>query len=152
RRRRHKPRPQSTTGVRKLETCMRADMPKVIVERPRRGGGWTRKGKPLRDDDLDASEFDARAHDRLRGESKSLNENLAPLRRYLERQVGRPWDEVWSEICASLKPTNTVQQHVRDHVPDYVAITTSVRDGAIWVHDRYAPTPLRMARTRLFVD
>ena len=28
---------------------------------------------------------------------KSLNENLAPLRRYLVRQVDRPWNKVWSE-------------------------------------------------------
>jgi hypothetical protein len=51
-----------------------------------------------------------------------LNENLAPLRRYLERQVGRPWNKVYSEIAAGLRVTNTVQQHVRDHVSDFVEL------------------------------
>lgn len=55
-------------------------------------------------------------------DTKSLNEKLAPLRRYLVRQVGRPWDKVYSEISANLKATNAVQQHVRDHLEDYVAM------------------------------
>src|SRR5690349_3859492 len=131
---------------------MRSDMSKVIVERPRRGAGWSRKGRTLRADDLELSESDLRAQARQRALTKNLNENLAPLRRYLDRQVGRPWDEVWSEICANLKATSTVQQHVRDHVPDFVAIKTSLRDGAIQVHERYSPTLLARAHVRLYVD
>ncbi len=50
------------------------------------------------------------------------NENLAPLRRYLERQVGRQWDKVYSEIAERLRPTSTVQQHVRDHLSDFVNV------------------------------
>lgn len=41
------------------------------------------------------------------GGSKVLNENLTPLRRYLERQVGRPWNKVYSEIAVGLKVTST---------------------------------------------
>jgi hypothetical protein len=55
-------------------------------------------------------------------DTKSLNENLAPLRRYLARQVGRPWSKVYSEISENLRVTNAVQQHVRDHLKDFVAI------------------------------
>ena len=51
-----------------------------------------------------------------------LNENLAPLRRFLERQVGRPWGKVYAEIAERLKPTSTVQQHVRDHLADFVNV------------------------------
>jgi hypothetical protein len=46
----------------------------------------------------------------------------APLRRYLERQVGRPWDKIYSEIAAHLRADNTVQQHVRDHLRNFVAV------------------------------
>jgi hypothetical protein len=53
---------------------------------------------------------------------EDANENLAPLRRYLERQVGRPWDKVYSEIARHLRVDNTVQQHVRDHLSDFVAV------------------------------
>jgi hypothetical protein len=46
----------------------------------------------------------------------------APLRRFLKRQVGRPWDKVYSEIAAHLRADNTVRQHVRDHLRNFVAV------------------------------
>ncbi len=63
----------------------------------------------------------------MRGPAKTkwLNENLAPLKRFLGKQVGRPWDKVYSEIAENLKPTSTVQQHVRDHIEDFVALKTT---------------------------
>ncbi len=132
---------------------MRGDMPKVIVERPRRGGGWRRKGRPLRDDDLSLSEAEVKRHDRARGTTKNLNENLAPLKRFLESQAGRPWNKVWSEICENLKPSNTVQQHVRDHIGDFVATKTLLKDGEVWVHHhRWSREPLKGSHVRLFVD
>jgi hypothetical protein len=50
-----------------------------------------------------------------RATERELNENLSPLRRYLERR-----DKVYSEISAHLRADNTVQQHVRDHLRDFV--------------------------------
>jgi hypothetical protein len=101
---------------------MRPDMAKVIVERPRRLWGPTRPGRALGHDDLPSHEGMRAPHVRhWRG--KELNENLAPLRRYLDRQVGRPWNKVYAEISAHLRPTNATQQHVRDHLRDYVNIT-----------------------------
>jgi hypothetical protein len=97
---------------------MRDDMAKVIVERPRIPAFNCRKGRPQALDDLPAHEGMRRSH-ALRGDRKELNENLTPLRRYLERQVGRPWDKVYSEIAAHLRMDNTVQQHLRD----FVAVT-----------------------------
>lgn len=100
---------------------MRNDMAKVIVERPRVPAFNQRKGRPQRLDDLPSREGLRRAAS-LRGDRKELNENLAPLRRYLERQVGRPWNKVYSEIAAGLRADNVVQQHVRNHVHDFVAV------------------------------
>jgi hypothetical protein len=131
---------------------MRGDMPKVIVERARLGGGIVRRGRPERDDDLFVSKIGLKRDARRRGGFKMLNENLNPLKRFLERQVGRPWDKVWAEVCANLKPSNTVQQHVRDHIPDFVAIKTSLKDGEVWVHDRFSLKPLKESFTKLFVD
>ncbi|MSP38547.1 MAG: hypothetical protein EXR70_08670 [Deltaproteobacteria bacterium] len=102
---------------------MREDMAKVIVERPRRGGYSRCKGRLGKD--LEAQPIKQGMKYRL-ADNKSLNENLAPLRRYLARQVGRPWARVYSEISANLKATNAVQQHVRDHLKDYVAVKMSV--------------------------
>lgn len=101
---------------------MREDMARVIVERPRikpfNGG---RIGRRPDLEDMPAHEGMRRAH-ALRGGRKELNENLAPLRRYLERQVGRPWNKVYSEIARHLRVDNAVQQHVRDHLRDFVLV------------------------------
>jgi len=102
---------------------MREDMAKVIVERPRRGGFGRLKGRMGKDPE--AQPIKQGMKYRL-ADTKSLNENLAPLRRYLARQVGRPWAKVYSEISANLKATNAVQQHVRDHLKEYVAVKMSV--------------------------
>jgi hypothetical protein len=99
---------------------MRADMSRVIVERPRRGGSY-RPGRPPPVEEMPFGEGMRRRH-LLGGNWKELNENLAPLRRYLERQVGRPWNKIYAEITARLRADNTVQQHVRDHLRDFVAI------------------------------
>lgn len=100
---------------------MRHDMSRLIVERPRRGGNRCRKGRQVALEDLPSKQGMRRRHVEL-GVDKDLNENLAPLRRYLERQVGRPWDKVYSEIAACLRVDSTVQQHVRDHLGDYVLV------------------------------
>ena len=129
---------------------MRKDMAKVIVERPRlgRAAAGLRPGRmrPLVDDDGEivrakgAREPVARAQ-----KTKGLNETLNPLRRYLESQVGRPWNKVYSEISAHLKPTSTVQQHVRDHIEDFVAFRTRMREGQVYVNDRWGQSYWRRA-------
>ena len=131
---------------------MRADMAKVIVERPRRGGGWShKKGKQYVDSDLLVSKEGMRAPHVRHWGGKELNENLAPLRRFLHSRVGEPWDKVYSEISENLKVTSTVQQHVRDHVTDFVSVTCSIQDGEIYVHD-YGVRPLNSSWSELYVD
>lgn len=100
---------------------MRDDMARVIVERPRIPAFNSRKGRHHAVEDLPAREGMRRAQ-ALRGDRKELNENLTPLRRYLESQVGRPWNKVYSEIAAHLRVDSAVQQHVRDHLRDFVAV------------------------------
>ncbi|MGE0424401.1 MAG: hypothetical protein AB7O88_19220 [Reyranellaceae bacterium] len=100
---------------------MREDMSRVIVERPRKGGKFERKGRAKALDDLPTKVGMRRFHAEI-GNAKWLNENLAPLRRYLERQVGRPWNKVFSEIARHVRVDSTVQQHVRQHLEDFVAI------------------------------
>ena len=59
----------------------------------------------------------------LRGNPKYFSENLAPSRRYLAGQVGRPWNSVFADITEHLRVGSAVQQHVRDHLQDVVAVT-----------------------------
>ncbi|MBT2746127.1 MULTISPECIES: hypothetical protein [unclassified Lysobacter] len=129
---------------------MRNDMYKVIVERPRLGGGWDKPGREARDPE------DQRVHESLRlrhGYRKSLNENLRPLQRYLERQVGRRWDLVYSQLCARVDRRNTVQQHIHQHIDDFVAMQVLEIDGEFHVMRSWGGlAPLAEVRSALYVD
>ena len=138
---------------------MRSDMHKVIVERPRRGSRGPFRGTPWEKnaalDDLPRTEGLRKRHT-AHADLRSLNENLAPLRRYLYQQVGQFWDSVYSDISARLNTSSVVQQHVRDHIWDYVeryptfgergAVFTSMntfarmsgrlKAGALYVHPK----------------
>ena len=106
---------------------MREDMYKVIVERPRRGKYGDANAKRLRNDRSGPMHLGTRAG----YGSRNLNENLAPLRRYLHAQIGRPWNKVFGEICAGIDRRNTVQQHIHQHIADFIAINVEVHDGQL---------------------
>jgi len=119
---------------------MREDMSKVIVERPRHKP-WRISGrKPRSGDESELPAFSGmtRCHQERHG-YKTLNENLAPLKRYLFKQVGRPWNKVYAEISEHLRADNPVQQHVRDHLKDFVAVKPR-RDIDDWSR-RWARAP-----------
>ncbi len=119
---------------------MRKDMAKVIVERPRYGhsDGHPRGGRTRVVTDDDGAPLPARVPAQRRDwKTKNLNENLAPLRRFLMSQAERPWNKVYAEISAHLKPTSTVQQHVRDHIEDIVAVRTRMADGVVMTSGRW---------------
>ena len=138
---------------------MRKDMFKVIVGRPRVGGRGEHKGRRAgnRSPESLPSRESMKAAARRHGDLKVLNENLNPLRRYLEKQVGRPWAKVYSEICEHLNADSTVQQHVRDHIPDFVADATREHEGEVYIMDPMAkwpggPVPLAQSSIPLWVD
>jgi len=111
---------------------MREDMAKVIVERPRhKGSAWARPKGYKRQ--LARYGEDAPNREGIKfcwGNGKKwLNEHLGPLRRYLNSQVGRPWNKVFSEICAHIDRDSAVQDHVRDHIAEYVATNVILIDG-----------------------
>src|SRR5689334_8741261 len=105
---------------------MRPDMAKVIVERPRYGGGLKfqrnadRKWQCLPVDERPRAEAIKARWRQSKVQPKRLNENLAPLRRFLRSRVGRPWDEVYSEICERINRDSAVQLHIWQHLWDYV--------------------------------
>ena len=131
---------------------MRPDMDKVIVERPRLGGGLrrptgSRKRERLALVDLAPGREGYRR--RWTGWQKGLNEHLSPLRRYLQSQVGRPWNKVHSEICERLRLDSAVQSHVLDHLRQYVETNARLINGQLcrptgqpFVQDRWRPWPL----------
>src|SRR5262245_62448206 len=85
--------------------CMRPDMAQVIIERPRGGQRYkTPKGSRRR---LQRGLDDGPRREGIKrvwgAGTKWLSEHLAPLRRFLLGQVGRPWDHVFAEICQHLR-------------------------------------------------
>jgi hypothetical protein len=88
------------------------------------------------------------------GRTKHLNENLAPLKRYLHKQIGRRWDDVFSEFCAHLDTGSTVKMHVREHLDDFVIRKVwREPDGTLWGVGRWgSPDRLVKSWTELYVD
>lgn len=119
---------------------MRQDMYKVIVERPRRKG-WDadndrhiskQRLRHLVQEDYNDEELELGQIDRL-WKTKKLNENLAPLVRFLRKNVGRPWDEVYSELRENLRLDSAVQYHVVQHLRHFVHLDVVIHgDGHIY--------------------
>jgi hypothetical protein len=111
-------------------------MGKVLVERARcrNNSGDSRPGKGYKkrlrkglaaEDSPPAREgIKARYSNR-----KFFNEHLGPLRRFLDSNVGRPWDKVYAEICKHVDRGNVVQKHILTHLFEYVAVHTVLIDG-----------------------
>jgi hypothetical protein len=103
----------------------------VIIERPRWGSRWKLGHKGRRNERTERA-FDrapTKAGMREPGWRKELNENLAPLRRFLLKHVGRPWNAVRSEMSAVLSMSSAVQKHVIDHLKDFVEENPVMIDG-----------------------
>jgi hypothetical protein len=116
---------------------MREDMGKVLVERPRVKSCRYRPGpaKGYRKS-VDRCYADDGSPPRREGiktrygsNRKYFNEHLGPLRRFLNSNVGRPWDKVYSEICKHVDRGNVVQKHILTHLFDYVVVNTVLIDG-----------------------
>ena len=105
-------------------------MHKVIVERPRHGRSWARtrpRPRPPFEDSPRRESIKAR-HTRR----KWFSDLLGPLRRWLQSQVGRSWNEVYSEACAVIKPDSVVRAHIRTHLLEFVVRETFMRNGEVW--------------------
>lgn len=103
---------------------MRADMHKIIVERPRFGRATAkalkgthrqarRRGRYGKLEDLPFIEKAEKV--------KGLSENLAPLQRFFRKSVGRPWNKVHSELSrVAGRGMNPVNNHIFQHIDDMV--------------------------------
>jgi hypothetical protein len=134
---------------------MRDDMFKVIVERPRWGASHAASPKLKRMPQTDAIHIGLKRHARIGAPyTKSLNENLAPLVRYLRRQRGRRWDAVFSEICAKLDTGSTIKMHVREHIEDFVLTRISIGLYGEWMFEGHVlgRRGRWFRRRELFVD
>jgi hypothetical protein len=133
---------------------VRSDMFKVIVERPRWGAGHASSPKLKRTKDYALKHIGLRRHAcESAPYTKMLNENLAPLVRFLRSRLGQPWDSVFSEICAHLDTGSTVKMHVRQHIEDFVLTRISIGRHGEWLFKGEVVGAHRRYRWRkFFVD
>lgn len=103
---------------------MRSDLHEMLIERPR--VGWRRKTdrghKPRVGEWTGADDSYAGSYRPRRHRTKYFDDQLSPLRRWLHRQVGRPWDTIWSELARSIDSRTVVGRHLLDHVRGLVAL------------------------------
>jgi hypothetical protein len=129
---------------------MRKDMAKVVTEAPRRGHAnpsrkWgrrlTRNEYGL--DDHGPTRAPMARHRQYGWNTKEFSDVLGPLRRYLRKQVGRPWDTVWSEISQTLDSRSLTGQHILDHIRWEVEQETWIgQNGRVYRKTRYGPIEL----------
>jgi len=136
---------------------MRPDFDKVLVERPRLGGHWARKRgrqfNPKYVGGLPSKEGIKRPYGY---NTKSLNENLSPLKRYLNSQVGRSWDKVYSEIRQMIgKNPNAVKGHILQHLYgwDGIYIHVNIVDNKVFrKNSRFQYGETELNNNQLYVD
>lgn len=101
---------------------MRPDFHKVLIERPRSGLRIKRQPLPrLRAADWDGEDFVEPTLPRAQ-RTKYFDDLLGPLRKWLRKQINRPWDRVYSELCSGIDRRTTVGEHLLDHVRSEVTI------------------------------
>jgi hypothetical protein len=97
---------------------VRRDFHKVIVEKPRWGSrmrnlktGWSTHHY---DPDEDVADPGILALNR-KTPRKAFSDRLGPLRRYLETQIGRPWNKIEGEFRKALDTRTVIGRHLWDH-------------------------------------
>ncbi len=63
------------------------------------------------------------------GGTRSFNDNLEPLQRFLMSNVGKNWDKLYSELCKQLKKNTVSGLHVFNHLYDFVY-------EKVWIEER----------------
>lgn len=123
-------------------------MRKVVTERPRRNPWHNKQARraSLPDELLPKFEGIRRAHQSWKW-SRYL---LGPLRRWLQSNVGRPWNDVYSEACQVIKPDSVIGAHVMTHLLRFVERNAFMHEGRICVHSTLlrGPVPLTKSRSR----
>jgi hypothetical protein len=109
---------------------------KVIVERPRWRASHARSAKLKGKASQGIKQIGLKRHAKIAAPyTKMLNENLAPLVRFLRSRRGEHWDTVFSEICVGLDTGSTVKTHIRQHLEDYVLTRISIGRYGEWMFE-----------------
>lgn len=133
---------------------MRTDMAQLLVETPRRHAGEffkTHRRKANHDPESAPTKQGMR---KPYVERKEFGEYFAPLKGFLRKNVGRPWDKVFSELSQSLHGGGTVIDHTKMHLlRDFVILKPHWVNGKAhtpppWYHDG----PREIRKGAFYVD
>ena len=132
---------------------MRKDMKKVIVTPARTGGGYNGDRREANRDleDLPTKESMRKKHI-MNWDGKELSDFLNPLRRFLYKQTGRPWNKVYSEICKYADSRSTMGNHLRDHVFMEIEFEVTHYDGRVYMNPKYYSGFIELWKDALYVD
>lgn len=127
---------------------MRPDMEKLLTECYRHGKDRDHRRKRIQDKQLPIEEAPIResfskwavAH----WQGKEQADNLAPLKRFLQRSVGKLWNDVYSEICQNINTNKATDIHILQHLDWMVEKNTFVgEDGKVWFYSSGGdPSPI----------
>jgi hypothetical protein len=128
---------------------MRYDMAKVLIERPRthsseKSRKWGKRipYDPESDYDNEQTRTGRRRRQFINTKglgNKESTDVLGPLKGYLQKNVGRCWNDVYSEICQYMDRRSTVGAHIFTHLWQYVAKNCWVGSkGKIKTYHRYS--------------
>lgn len=117
-------------------------MSKVVTEAPRRGSGERSKKTALtvhrdryEDDDHGPTRHKASRRGQYGWNAKEFSDVLGPLRRFLRKNVGRPWNSIYSELSQHLDKRSLTGLHIWDHIKYEVEQNCDIKDGKV-VHLR----------------
>ena len=86
---------------------------------------------------VDAEYADFTALPPLRPVGRSFYDKLAPAKRWLASNVGRPWNKVYQELCTTFSRKTIAGNHVVEHMLDWVQTGPVKRHGEEFVVDRH---------------
>ena len=58
-------------------------------------------------------------------------DRIKPLRRWLDKQVGRPWNDVWGEVCRQFPRRALMNKHLQDHLLGLVELEHNARNNRV---------------------
>lgn len=125
---------------------MRKDIDKVVFERAKANRTWASKTPRVKPVVLDPSgdQFNEETNHIRRKRQKTRNQHFSPVKRFLIRNVGRPWRKVFSELCAAADGRTTLGAEVREYVEGLVSTKCRMEGGKVMSHDwRGCPQEVR---------
>lgn len=131
---------------------------KLVIERPRHGGGI--KTPPGSKKKWQKDNYEGKMRESLRRPwyegncAKHFSDHLGPLRRLLRSKVGQHWDDIYSELCQRLDRNTVTGQHVFHHIWDIVERDIVLVDGVPYrkTRQKYAnPIPFYNWRGALYI-